>query len=450
MGVLAAHSPVFRFWIDAPADRRSSLTHFIVRGWCVRDDGAPIVAVRARVGTRTFNGVYGDLRPDVHAALGGVEGSRHSGFEIPVAVWHGAAECLIEARTADGPWDTVDTISVDRRLARSLTDGFRWGRFWMDAWRGSPLAWVGLTEDERDYAVARMRVRGWFNLVPEPQHEPRPHVAERFPASTRTAQDLPRLAVVTPSFQQGSFLEQTIRSVVDQQGVRIDYAVKDGGSTDGSVEIIRRYADRLAHWDSSPDEGQAHAVVQGFSRSTMRSDDVMMFLNSDDLMVPGAARFVADYFARHPNVDVVYGHRILIDADGNDVGRWITPRPAANDLRMHDLVPQETLFWRRRLWDRVGGIDTQFQYALDWDLLLRFIAAGARMVRLPWFLGAFRLHGEQKTQTRVSEAGIPEMDRLRERSLGRRPTHDELHLAMRRAQLDSALCYALLRRGWRV
>ena len=422
----------------------------MVRGWCFRDDGVPIVAVRARSGNRTFDGIYGDVRLDVEAAFGGAQGSRDSGFEIPVTLWHVAARCVIEVRTADGVWETMAAISVRRQPVRSVPARVRWARFWTHAWLGSPRAWVGLSADERDYAVARTRVRGWFNLAPEPQHAPRPLASERFPLSTRSAQDLPRLSVVTPSYQQGAFVEQTIRSVVDQQGVGIDYVVQDGGSSDGSVEIIRKYADRLTHWESTPDKGQAHAIVQGFARRPARPDDMMMFLNSDDVMMSGAARFVASYFDRHPDVDVVYGHRILIDVDGNEVGRWITPRPAANDLRMHDLVPQETLFWRRRLWDRVGGIDTRFQYALDWDLLLRFMAAGARIVRLPWFLAAFRLHGEQKTQTRVAEAGVPEMERLRERSLGRRATHDELHLAMRRAQLDSALCYALLRRGWRV
>ncbi len=176
----------------------------------------------------------------------------------------------------------------------------------------------------------------------------------------------------------------------------------------------------------------------------------MMYLNSDDLLMEGAVRFVAEYFARHPEVDVVYGHRVLIDDDGLEVGRWMTPRPACSDLRLHDFVPQETVFWRRRVWDRVGGIDTSFKFALDWDLLLRLSAAGARFARVPWFLGGFRLHSTQKTRTRLEDSGIPEMDALRRRTFGRVPTYDELHLSMRRAQLDSALVYALLERGWRV
>jgi hypothetical protein len=176
----------------------------------------------------------------------------------------------------------------------------------------------------------------------------------------------------------------------------------------------------------------------------------MMYLNSDDILLDGAARFVAEYFARNPDVDVVYGHRVLINDKGDEVGRWVTPRQACNDLAMVDWVPQETLFWRKRIWDRVGGIDGSFRFALDWDLLLRFERAGARIVRLPWFLGGFRLHSEQKTSAQLLDHGIPEMNVLRQRTLGRLPTSDELHLATRRGQLDSALVYALLQFGWRV
>jgi hypothetical protein len=176
----------------------------------------------------------------------------------------------------------------------------------------------------------------------------------------------------------------------------------------------------------------------------------MMFLNADDVLMPGALPFVLDYFAAHPTVDAVYGHRVLIDEHGDEIGRWFTPRAGAHELPMHDLVPQETLFWRRRMWDRAGGIDSAFQYALDWDLLLRFAAAGANIARVPWFLGGFRVHSEQKTNTRLKDTGVPEMDKLRQRTLGRLPAREELHLAMARAQVDSALVFAQFQRGHRV
>ena len=141
---------------------------------------------------------------------------------------------------------------------------------------------------------------------------------------------------------------------------------------------------------------------------------------------------------------------MLIDSAGEEVGRWITPRQRSDDLRLVDHVPQETLFWRRRLWDRVGGINPSFQFAMDWDLLLRFQAAGARMTRVPSFLGGFRIHAQQKTSTWLEEHGIPEMNALRRRTLGRDPSVGEIHRATRRAQVDSALVYVLLQRGYRV
>ena len=149
-------------------------------------------------------------------------------------------------------------------------------------------------------------------------------------------------------------------------------------------------------------------------------------------------------------MDAVYGHRVLIDPQGREVGRWFSPRRSCDDLRLQDLVPQETLFWRRRIWDRVGGVDPSFHFAVDWDLLLRFAGAGARIGRLPWFLGLFRIHPLQKSQARMEELGIPEMDRLRRRSLGRTPSREELDAGMQRAVVDSALLRSWMGRGWRM
>ena len=98
----------------------------------------------------------------------------------------------------------------------------------------------------------------------------------------------------------------------------------------------------------------------------------MAWFNSDDLVAPRALRFVAGYFATHPDVDVVYGHRIIIDDADREIGRWIMPRHEPDSIEWIDYVPQETLFWRKRAWDLAGGIDPSFQFALDWDLLARF------------------------------------------------------------------------------
>ena len=241
--------------------------------------------------------------------------------------------------------------------------------------------------------------------------------------------DPPRVSIVTPSLDHARFLERTIRSVVEQDYPSLEYVVRDGGSRDGTVEILKRWAPHLASWESERDGGQAEAINRGFSRAT---GSVLAWLNSDDLLLPGSLATVAAYFAAHPEIDVVYGHRLLIDADDRVIGRWVLPRHDDRLLAWVDYVPQETLFWRRRIWDRVGGaLDPTFHFALDWDLLLRFREAGARFARLPRFLGAFRVTAEQKSSRDLLTTGRLEMDRLRLRALGTLPSDGEIRRVLR-------------------
>jgi Glycosyl transferase family 2 len=262
-----------------------------------------------------------------------------------------------------------------------------------------------------------------------PHHLPIPlHVPRRY-AQLPKLSEPPTIAVVTPAYNHGHFLERTLRSVLDQNYPRLQYVVQDGGSRDDTANLLRRYHDRLAHWESRPDGGQANAINLGFRHV---QGDIMAYLNSDDLLLPGALHYVAHWFSRHPNVDVVYGHRVLIDTKDREVGRWILPPHDDTILGWADYVPQETLFWRRRIWEKTGAaMDESFQFALDWDLLLRFRAAGARIVRMPRFLGAFRLHEAQKTSAQMATRGDAEIRRLRERTLGRPVAMTEVLFAIR-------------------
>jgi len=265
---------------------------------------------------------------------------------------------------------------------------------------------------------------------------------ERLPGPKLADAALPQVGIVTPSYNQDAFVERTIRSIVDQRYPRLVYGVQDGGSKDGSAAIIARYAPHLHFWESVPDRGQADAIHRGFNRlaPTLASDAIMAWLNSDDLIAPGALRFVAEYFATHPDVDVIYGHRIIIDDDDREVGRWIMPRHHPATLEWIDYVPQETMFWRKRAWDLVGGIDPSFQFALDWDLLARFQQAGCRMVRVPYFLGAFRVHAEQKTSQAIHTTGAEEMRRIRTRFHGERQDDFEtIHRHARHARFWGAV-----------
>lgn len=259
-------------------------------------------------------------------------------------------------------------------------------------------------------------------------HAPQP-LCHEVPYTARLPADkLPAIAIVTPSYRQAGFIERTVRSVLDQNYPRLEYHVQDGGSEDGTIEMLRHYQDRLSGWASERDGGQSHAINLGFAHTT---GEIMAWLNSDDLLMPGTLAYVGEYFALHPEVDVVYGHRILIDEQDREIGRWILPAHDGAALSWADFIPQETLFWRRAIWDKAGGrIDESFRFAMDWDLLLRFRDAGARMVRLPRFLGAFRIHEAQKTSAAIHEIGRQEMDRLRLRVLGRTVTHGEIRRAL--------------------
>jgi ADP-heptose:LPS heptosyltransferase/GT2 family glycosyltransferase len=282
-----------------------------------------------------------------------------------------------------------------------------------EQWRRPFAAWL----------FRRVVEQYWMQIGVLRQYEPRPLAwDERMPGPRRPDASLPRIAIVTPSYGQERFIERTLRSVLDQAYPKLAYVVQDGGSRDGSPAIIARHAAHLVHWESVPDKGQADAIVRGFARMTaaLEPADVMAWVNSDDLLAPGALRCVGEYFAAHPDVDVLYGHRIIIDEDDRDVGRWIMPRHRPATLEWIDYVPQETLFWRKRAWELAGGIDPSFQFALDWDLLARFQQAGCRMVRLPYFLGAFRVHAEQKTSHAIHTTGAEEMRRIRTRFHGGR------------------------------
>src|SRR5262249_46236581 len=157
---------------------------------------------------------------------------------------------------------------------------------------------------------------------------------------------------------------------------RLEYLIQDGGSTDATLAILDRYRDALHCCESASDRGQADALNRGFRRA---GGEILAYLNADDLLLPGALAAVARYFRPAPEVDVIYGHRILIDQEGRDIGRWVLPPHEDGALVWLDFIPQETLFWRRRIWERAGAsFDEQLHFALDWALLLRFRQIGAR------------------------------------------------------------------------
>ncbi len=280
------------------------------------------------------------------------------------------------------------------------------------------LAWIS----RRCLEIVRPRL-GNLN-----QYQPRPIVAFDSNDCTIQLTATPKISIVTPSFQQGDFIERTIRSVLEQSYPNLDYYIQDGGSKDNTVNVLKRYETQIMGWISENDSGQSQAINLGFSKTT---GEIMAWLNSDDLIFPGTLFTVADYFNNHPDVDVVYGDRLLIDENDMEIGRWIMPGHDSDVLSWVDFIPQETLFWRRRIWDKAGGqVDESFRFAMDWDLLVRFRDAGATFAHIPQFLGAFRIHDHQKTSASINEIGHQEMDRIRQRVQGRIPNSKEIRKAI--------------------
>jgi len=276
------------------------------------------------------------------------------------------------------------------------------------------------------YSYKRLPLRRWigpFVGVLE-QYPPRPLRLPTHYLPARQLKQYPTISIVSASLNQSEFIERTIKSVLDQKYPKLEYIIHDGGSNDGTHDILKRYETQLTEWCSQADKGQTDALNKAFVKS---NGEIMAYLNTDDLLLPGTLQYIADYFQRHPNVNAVYGHRILIDEHDHDIGKWVMPAHEDDVLHWVDYIPQETLFWRRSLWEKVGGqLDDSFNFAMDWDLLLRFREAGANFVRLPRYLGAFRVHPEQKTSSIMACQGRNDIERLHERYHGRKISQYEI------------------------
>ena len=256
-------------------------------------------------------------------------------------------------------------------------------------------------------------------------HDPKSLVFKSIYSKSYNNVDCLTISIVTPSYMQGKYLESTIQSVLDQKYPSLEYFIQDGGSTDTSLNILETYAERISGYVSQHDLGQTNAINQGMQKT---SGEIMAWINSDDLYAPGTFHEIALYFKNNPNIDVVYGNRVLIDENNFEIGRWHMPKHDSEILSWVDFIPQETLFWRRSAWEKVGkSLNEDFKFAMDWDLITRFRDAGANFARIPRVLGCFRVHKEQKTSALISRDGAIEMNRIRQKYLGYIPNDEEIY-----------------------
>lgn len=179
----------------------------------------------------------------------------------------------------------------------------------------------------------------------------------------------PKITVVTPSYNQGAFLERTIQSVLSQNHPNLEYMIIDGGSTDGSVDIIRKYSNKLAYWVSEKDKGQANAINKGFRRAT---GDIVAWLNSDDEYCLGALEAVAKTFMADKDVDFVFGNRISVDENGRVLRDDRHTRFAFPALVVYGMiVSQPATFWKRELLEKYGYLDESMRFCMDYEFFCR-------------------------------------------------------------------------------
>lgn len=209
---------------------------------------------------------------------------------------------------------------------------------------------------------------------------------------TRSDPSLPLISIVTPSYNQGSYLAETIESVLTQDYDNLEYHVVDGGSTDTSIEILESYGERVS-WISEPDKNTEDAVKKGFLRS---KGEIFASLASDDVYEKGALKKVAEIFANDPEVVLVYGRCNYIDSNSELIGECPTEPFDSDYLAVYNFIAQPSAFFRRSSYEAVGGISLDLVQASDYDLWIR-LTKNRKVVYLPEFLSRYRLHDAAKT-----------------------------------------------------
>jgi len=206
----------------------------------------------------------------------------------------------------------------------------------------------------------------------------------------------PSVTIVTPSLNQGAFIERTIRSVLDQGYDELEYIIVDGGSTDDTIDVIRAYEDRIAFWVSESDNGQAHAIMKGIARST---GTLVAYINSDDYYLPGAIRALAEPFAADASTSWSAGTCRYLSEDGEE-DLWATRLPVGPKRRWIDetwYVPQASSLWHRRVFDRLGGLREDLHYIFDSEFALRLALNGVLPAVIDQVVAVRYLHDDAKS-----------------------------------------------------
>lgn len=211
----------------------------------------------------------------------------------------------------------------------------------------------------------------------------------------------PRISIITPSFNQGHFIEETIQSVLSQNYPNLEYIIIDGGSTDQTVEIIQQYEDQITYWISERDRGQTHAINKGLDRAT---GDILAYLNSDDYYLPGTLHKVAEYFRQFPQTDLLHGRCRYVNEQGDKIGEQFGNIQSFEEVvdiwevwwKKRQFVQPE-VFWSRRIMKKVGSFNESLHYVMDYDYWCRILQLQGQVGRLDEELSCFRFTADQKS-----------------------------------------------------
>src|SRR5262245_6193998 len=209
------------------------------------------------------------------------------------------------------------------------------------------------------------------------------------------------VSIITPSFNQARYLEATIQSVLSQDYPRIEYILIDGASTDGSVEIIKKYENRFAYWVSEKDHGQADAINKGFARA---KGEIIAWLNSDDYFLPKTISSVVKIFEENPDAVMVYGDMLAVDEYGQTINLLKFKQLSLEDLLCFQIIGQPAVFFRREIYEKTGGLDTTFHFLLDHHLWIR-VAQQGKILHISQMWSAARYHAEAKNRAKAAEFG---------------------------------------------
>ena len=271
------------------------------------------------------------------------------------------AALLCDPTNPDAVAEAMRTVVTDRELTKSL------------AIRGQErFAAYSWSQAGGELKQAIIRVASRLQTLP--------HFSS--PAAANTSLPVPAgplVSIITPSFNQAQFLPRTIESVLSQSYRNIEYIVVDGGSTDGSLEILQSYGDQLK-WISEPDNGQTHAINKGLARA---SGDILSYLNSDDTLAPNAVETVVNALDKSPESGTVYGNANYIDVDDKVTGWYATDKATFEKILQDCCICQPTVYWRASVMKSVGRFDESLHYAMDYEMWLRMAKAGIQMKRVP-------------------------------------------------------------------